>query len=112
MTEKKRFSIKNLFRAKTPPPADRKVWQMGIQERSDSIYMTTPILYSVANQSVIVRTCTTQLKNEIFRRGYDWHPSFASKCEECGKEHSNTVDECSECKGHNLRKPDRKQLEC
>ena len=111
MAEKKRFSVKNFFRARTPPPADRQVWQMGIQERSDSVFMTTPILYSVANSSVIVRTCTTQLKNEIFRRGYEWHSKFSSKCEECGKEHANTVSECSECRSHNLRKPNRKQLE-
>tara|TARA_R110000824_G_scaffold67162_4_gene173942 strand:+ start:2971 stop:4608 length:1638 start_codon:yes stop_codon:yes gene_type:complete len=108
---KRRFSIGNFLRKKTPIPSDRAVFQMGIQERADSIFMTSPILYEVANSSVIVRTCTTQLKNEIFRRGYEWKKKFALKCEECGKEHENLVEECSECNSINLKKPDQKQLE-
>ena len=43
---------------------------MGIQERSYQHMMTGPIIYALHQQSVIVRTCTTQLKQETFRRGY------------------------------------------
>ena len=72
--------------------------------------ITTPILYHVAQQSVIVRTCTTQLKNEIFRRGYRWEGRFDEKCQDCGKKHQSPVDECIDCNSPNLVKPDKKQL--
>jgi hypothetical protein len=108
---KKRFSIKSFLRKRTPIPADRTVFQMGIQERADSLIMSSPILYEVANSSVIVRTCTTQLKNEVFRRGYEWRKAFVLKCEDCKKEHDNHVDTCNQCDSSNLRKPSAEQLE-
>ena len=69
--EKLRFRIANFFRKSTPIPADREVYQMGIQERHHPLMMTGPIVYHIADSSVILRTCITQLKNEVFRRGYD-----------------------------------------
>ena len=107
--EKRRFSLTNFFRKSTPVPADREVYQMGIQERHHPLTMTGPLVYHVAESSVILRTCITQLKNEIFRRGYEWSPKFAVKCEDCGKEHEETVIECAECDSTNLRKPDKNQ---
>ena len=107
--EKRRFSITNFFRKSTPVPQDREVYQMGIQERHHPLMMTGPIVYHVADNSVILRTCITQLKNEIFRRGYEWTPRFAVKCMDCGKEHEQTVDQCVECDSINLRKPDKRQ---
>ena len=71
MAEKKRrFSFTNLFRRTTPKPADRQIFNMGIQERQNNYMMTAPIIYSMVQQSVIVRTCITQLKQEVYRRGY------------------------------------------
>tara|TARA_R100000008_G_scaffold40297_1_gene23102 strand:+ start:3847 stop:5481 length:1635 start_codon:yes stop_codon:yes gene_type:complete len=110
MVEKRRFSIRNFLRRRTPTPGDRKVFQMGIQEKESGMYMTTPLLYNIATQSVITRTCTTQLKNEVFRRGYDWKKSFSMKCNKCGKEHENDVERCATCGTDSLRKPDEKQL--
>jgi len=107
--EKLRFRIANFFRKSTPIPADREVYQMGIQERHHPLMMTGPIVYHVADSSVILRTCITQLKNEIFRRGYEWKSKFSVKCVDCGKEHEQTVDRCSECHSTNLRKPDKNQ---
>ena len=73
MAEKRRFGFTNLFRRTTPKkPYDRKVYNVGIQEREQSYMMTAPLVYSVVQQSVIVRTCITQLKQEVFRRGYVW----------------------------------------
>jgi hypothetical protein len=109
MTEKRRFSLTNFFRKSTPVPADREVYQMGIQERHHPLTMTGPLVYHVADSSVILRTCITQLKNEIFRRGYQWSPKFAVKCEDCGHEHEETVMECADCESTNLRKPDKNQ---
>lgn len=106
----RRFSITNLFRRQTPKPADRQVFNMGIQERSYNHMVTSPIIYSLHQQSVIVRTCTTQLKQETFRRGYFWEKSFEALCLDCNKEHKKPVEECARCNSTNLRKPDPKQL--
>ena len=108
--EKRRFSITNLFRRTTPKPADRTIFNPGIQEKDTSYLLTSPIIYHIAQQSVIVRTCVTQLKNEIFRRGYMWEEKFVAKCEDCGKEHVSPTEECVECESQNLSKPDAKQL--
>ena len=109
--EKRRFSIGNLFRQTTPKPADRTVFNPGIQEKDNSYLLTTPIIYHMVSQSTIVRTCITQLKQEIFRRGYHWDAKFASKCKSCGKEHENATKECVDCGNVELDKPDMKQLE-
>ena len=109
--EKRRFSIGNLFRRTTPKPSDRKVFNPGIQEKNQSYMITAPIVYHIAHSSVIVRTCTTQLKNEIIRRGYKWEEKFVTKCLDCGNEHDDVVTECSDCQSQNLIKPDKKQLE-
>ena len=109
--EKRRFSITNLFRRQTPKPADRKVYNMGIQERETNHMMTGPIIYNIVNQSVIARTCITQLKQEVFRRGYVWEKAYEARCNNCGKEHKRPVQECSRCESTDLKIPDVKQLE-
>ena len=111
MAEKRRFSITNLFRRQTPKPADRKIYNIGIQERHNQNIMTAPLIYHLVNQSVIARTCITQLKQEVFRRGYYWEKAYEALCNDCGKEHKRPVQECSRCKSTNLKIPDVKQLE-
>jgi len=111
MAEKRRFSFTNLFRRTTPTPADRKVFNVGIQEREYSYMMTAPLVYNVVNQSVIVRTCITQLKQEIFRRGYVWEKAYESRCNSCQKTHKMPVEVCARCDSPDLKKPDPKQLE-
>ena len=108
--ERRRFSVTNLFRRQTPKPADRQIYNMGIQERSYQHMMTGPIIYSLHEQSVIVRTCTTQLKQEVFRRGYLWEKAYEARCKKCGKEHQKPVDEYARCGHTELEKPDPKQL--
>ena len=109
--EKRTFSLGNLFRRQTPKPKDKEVFNPGIQEKNNAYMITSPILYHVAQQSVIVRTCTTQLKNEIFRRGYNWEEKFVAKCKQCGAEHKAPVEQCKDCGGNQLKKPDAKQLD-
>ena len=109
--EKRRFSITNLFRRSTPKAADRQIFNIGIQERRNQQMMTAPIIYSMVQQSVIVRTCITQLKQEIFRRGYVWEKAYEALCKSCGKKHQKPVKECSRCGSQDLRLPDPKQLE-
>ena len=84
---------------------------MGIQERQNNYMMTAPIIYSMVQQSVIVRTCITQLKQEVYRRGYTWEKAFEARCNNCGKEHNRPVQECSRCGSTDLRTPDMKQLQ-
>ena len=109
--EKRRFSITNLFRRSTPKPADRKVFNIGIQERQQASLMTAPIIYHIIQNSVIARTCITQLKQEVFRRGYTWEKAYEARCEDCKKEHKRPVQQCSRCNSPNLKIPDVKQLE-
>ena len=111
MAEKRQFKISNLFRRSTPKPADRKVYNIGIQERENSYMMTGPMVYNITQQSVIVRTCITQLKQEIFRRGYVWEKAYEARCNDCQKTHKRPVTECARCGSTNLKKPDPKQLE-
>ena len=111
MAEKRKFNITNLFRRSTPKPADRKVFNIGIQERENSYMMTAPLVYNIVQQSVIVRTCITQLKQEVFRRGYVWEKAYESKCKSCQKTHKRPVKECARCGSLELDKPDPKQLE-
>ncbi len=73
--------------------------------------MTGPMVYNITQQSVIVRTCITQLKQEIFRRGYVWEKAYEARCNECQKTHKRPVTECARCGSTNLKKPDPKQLE-
>ena len=111
MVEEKRPTLfQRLTRRTTPKPQDRMIYNPGIQEKDTSYLITAPIIYHVTYQSVIARTCITQLKNEIFRRGYTWEEKFTAKCGECGKEHKRAVTECVECASQNLIKPDRNQL--
>ena len=111
MVEEKRPTLfQRLTRRTTPKPQDRTIYNPGIQEKDTSYLITAPIIYHVTYQSVIARTCITQLKNEIFRRGYTWEEKFTAKCGDCGKEHKRAVTECVECGSTNLIKPDREQL--
>ena len=110
MAERRRFRFTNLFRNSTPKPLDRSVYNIGIQEKDTSYLLTSPVMYHIAQQSVIVRTCTTQLKQEVFRRGYVWEEKFALRCNTCGKEHKAPVKICGDCEGTDFSKPDPKQL--
>ena len=83
MAEQRTFNIRNLFRRTTPKPADRQVFNMGIQEKNTSQLLTSPIIYHLASNSTVVRTCTTQLKQEVFRRGYTWEEKFLRNGKKC-----------------------------
>jgi len=99
-----------LFRKRTPIPTDRKVFNIGIQERDNSFFLSIPLLYHIANSSVICRTCTTQLKNEIFRRGFTFNKKFTMKCRQCDKEFEQQVGECAKCGSIEFDVPDEEQL--
>ena len=92
-------------RRKTPTPMSAEVFNMGIQEKRHAQHVIGPVLYHVANQSAVVRTCITQLKTEIFRRGYTWEKAFVKKCNQCETKYDKEVSECSNCGNTELVKP-------
>ncbi|MAP53605.1 MAG: hypothetical protein CL605_01755 [Altibacter sp.] len=104
-----RDSLRNLIRRRTPTPVNDEVYNMGIQERRLPQHYAGKYLYSMAQNSTVVRTCLVQLKTEIFRRGYEWVKAFDLKCSDCGYEHHKEVDACSSCGSTNLRRPDLQQ---
>lgn len=65
-------------------------------------------LYDIAQLSVVIRTCTYNLRREIFRRGYEWKPKFARKCTNCGIEYDSNVQVCEHC-GAETREPNTQE---
>ena len=104
-----RDRLSNLIRRRTPTPVEKEVFNLGIQEAKHPQHILGPVIYNVADQSVVVRTCITQLKTEIFRRGYMWEKAFYKKCVSCGEEYQSEVDECSSCGSFDFRGPDPMQ---
>ena len=48
----------------------------------------------VAKLSVVIRTAVTNIRNEVFRRGYEWSPRFIQKCLRCDKEFDVKRQKC------------------
>ena len=46
-------------------------------------------LYVIAHNNADIRTATMHLRNEIFRRGIEWEPTFDYRCSQCKKEVSD-----------------------
>jgi hypothetical protein len=81
-------------------------------------------LRRISLESGILRRCQFNITQEVFRRGIEIRERFAQKCENCGEEFDEHIQEekldasgnplqensevCPECKGH-LREPDKDQ---
>jgi len=68
-------------------------------------------LYTLAFSVTQIRTAILNIRNEIFRRGFDeFKPAFGVKCtdKDCGKEFEDRREKCT-C-GQLTREPDPKQL--
>lgn len=66
-------------------------------------------LYTIAFNTASVRSAMINLRNEIFRRGYEWRPRFAVRCDACDWESEETSEACPHC-ANATRVPDHKQL--
>ena len=58
-------------------------------------------LYTIAFSATQIRTAVINIRNEIFRRGFEeWEPKFTKKClnPDCSNEFEENVDECPDCK--------------
>jgi len=104
-----RDRVRAVITRRTPIPKSDEVFNLGIQERRMPQHYAGKYLYDTARNSTIVRTCLVQLKNEVFRRSYEWKKEFELKCIDCGYEHQREVDRCYSCNSGNLRRPDFNQ---
>jgi len=66
--------------------------------------------YWYEDEVSILTDVLQKMRDEVFRYGFTWKPAFAKKCNICGLEYEDDVDECENCKSKNLREPDKAQL--
>tara|TARA_R100001443_G_scaffold9577_1_gene19131 strand:+ start:15024 stop:16772 length:1749 start_codon:yes stop_codon:yes gene_type:complete len=92
------------FRRRTTPQPQMPLYTTGIQEPVLAQGITLPALYAVTHENLILRTVTSKLNQEIFRRGYYWEKKFRKKCVECEEEFQHDVEECPSCGGE-VREP-------
>lgn len=101
--------LRRPFRSRESPTPTMPLWSSGIQEPVMAQGITIPALYAVSNESLILRTVLSKLRQEMFRRGYYWEKKFTSKCTVCDEEFQQEMTECSTCNGP-VRKPDPDEL--
>ena len=75
------------------------LWSSGIQEPVMAQGITIPALFAVSNESLILRTVLSKLRQEMFRRGFYWEKQFTRKCTQCDEEYQEEVDTCKLCDG-------------
>ena len=62
-------------------------------------------LFTIAMTVEEIRAPINHIIGEVFRRGIQWKPKFAAKCEACQVEFQDYLQVCSTCRGE-LREPD------
>ena len=56
-----------------------------------------------------VRAPIHHITNEVFRRGFLWKPKFACRCDNCGTEYQDDVDQCLHCDGEEDEEEEEQQ---
>ena len=97
------------FKRNNTPTPTMPLWTSGIQEPVMAQGITIPALYAVSNESLILRTVLSKLKQEMFRRGHYWEKKFIRKCTTCEEEYQSEVQQCDIC-GGTVRNPDTDEL--
>jgi len=64
-----------------------------LQYRQQQVFQ----LIEFAKNTEEVRAPINHIINEVFRRGVEWKPKFAVKCEMCNTEYMEEVRECEQC---------------
>mgnify|MGYP001602320516 CR=1 FL=1 len=54
-------------------------------------------LYTIALMVEEIRAPLNHITSEVFRKGIQWQPKFAVKCDLCGTEYIEMVDKCKQC---------------
>lgn len=67
-------------------------------------------LFAIASTVAEIRAPVIHIRNEVFRRGIEWHAKFSRKCNKCNQEFTDEVEKCT-CGSTDLRLPDPKQKE-
>lgn len=68
-------------------------------------------LFAIMRDCSVAATCKKELRNQIFRRGWEWSEIFSAKCLLCGKEYDNLDPDksvCEEC-GGDMEPPPQKE---
>jgi hypothetical protein len=102
-------AIGSPFRRRESPTPTMPLWSSGIQEPVMAQGITLPALFAVSNESLILRTVLSKLRQEMFRRGFYWEKRFTVKCTACDEEYQQEMEACKEC-GGTVRKPDPDEL--
>ena len=68
-------------------------------------------LFAIASTVAEIRAPVMHIRNEVFRRGIEWHAKFSKKCVDCGQTYTDEVEKCTQCGSENLRSPDPKEKE-
>ena len=79
------------FKRNNTPTPTMPLWTSGIQEPVMAQGITIPALYAVSNESLILRTVLSKLKQEMFRRGHYWEKKFIRKCTTCEEEYQSRI---------------------
>jgi hypothetical protein len=66
--------------------------------------------YWYEDEVSILSDILQKIRDEVMRYGVTWKPAFAKKCNVCGEEFDDDVDECELCHSKDLREPDKMQL--
>lgn len=77
---------------------------------STGIQPSLDYAYRLEQEVSIFSDVVLKLKQEMFRRGFIWEPTFTLKCLDCNAEYDDPVDEC-ECGSTNLIEPDKSQIQ-
>ena len=68
------------------------------------------VLIGVATRSWLMRQILRAITQEVLGQKWDLEPRFETKCLDCGHEHEEEVDECSECESTSIRGPSEEQF--
>lgn len=106
---------KELMKHATPAPSlDTPDAVTGPDVRLPRLPYNMYLFYLLRWQSTVLRTVCLKIKQEIFREtlkeGFEYVEKFKYKCENCGGEFQEEIEECEYCKSDLLRTPDRLQL--
>jgi hypothetical protein len=66
--------------------------------------------YWYEDEVTIFSDVIQKMRDEVTRYGFKWNPAFAKKCNVCGEEYQDDVDDCELCHSTNLREPNKSQL--
>ncbi len=93
-----------------PYPIDSYINTTGTLEKVPIFSFSWRWMYDLAYSSDVFSTIIRAINDEVFRAGIEIKEKFKTKCEKCGREFEEDVEECRYC-GGKTRYPDYKEYE-